>query len=55
MDILEKALKAERDVLEEQKRNLREYLIETQERFRIAESRLWMVSGLLGQMRKEVA
>ena len=55
MDILEEALKAERDVLEEQKRNLRKYLIETQERSQATESRLWMVWGLLGQMRKEGA
>jgi len=55
MDILEETLKTEKNALEEEKHSLREYLIETQERFQTAESRLWMIYGLIGQMRKEVA
>jgi hypothetical protein len=55
MTILEEALKVERDALKEQEINLRRKLISAWEQSRYVDHRLWIVSSLLGQMRKEVA
>jgi len=52
MDILEEALKVERDELEEQRLVIARQLVDAQERLETAEARWWKVTGLIGQMRK---
>jgi len=56
MDILEEALKSERDSLEEQEKILKDKLIKAWEQSRYVEKRLLLACGLLGKIKtKEVA
>jgi|TARA_Y100000034_G_C6892711_1_gene410995 hypothetical protein len=52
MDILEEALKVERDELEKQRIAIARQLVSAQERLEATEDRWWKVTGLIGQMRK---
>ena len=56
MSVLEKALKVEKDKLEEEEKILKDKLINAWEQSRYVEKRLLLVCGLLGKIKtKEVA